>query len=154
MLNRLADLRCKEVVNVCDGARLGFVADVVIDFSRPETLEEVYRYVRRTGTPLVSGTTGYTDAQMARLKELAEFAPVLWSANYSLGVAVFVRALQAVSEALCHHRFYVTEDYLIRDFVDHSKEELLARRAAKREARQKAIAAGPKILSNDPGSSE
>ena len=31
MLNRLADLRCKEVVNVCDGARLGFVADVVID---------------------------------------------------------------------------------------------------------------------------
>ena len=31
MLNRLADLRCKEVVNVCDGARLGFVSDVVID---------------------------------------------------------------------------------------------------------------------------
>ena len=27
-------------------------------------------------------------------------APVLWSANYSLGVAVFVRALQAVSDVL------------------------------------------------------
>ena len=31
MLNRIADLRCKEVVNICDGARLGFVCDVVID---------------------------------------------------------------------------------------------------------------------------
>ena len=31
MLNRIADLRCKEVINTCDGARLGFVSDVVID---------------------------------------------------------------------------------------------------------------------------
>jgi sporulation protein YlmC with PRC-barrel domain len=28
---RIADLRCKEVVNVCDGERLGFVEDVLID---------------------------------------------------------------------------------------------------------------------------
>ena len=31
MLNRIADLRCKEVINTCDGARLGYVADIVID---------------------------------------------------------------------------------------------------------------------------
>lgn len=31
MLNRLADLRCKEVINVADGCRLGFVCDVEID---------------------------------------------------------------------------------------------------------------------------
>jgi YlmC/YmxH family sporulation protein len=28
---RIADLRCKEVVNICDGERLGFVDDVLID---------------------------------------------------------------------------------------------------------------------------
>ena len=27
---RLTNLRCKEVINVCDGQRLGFVADVEI----------------------------------------------------------------------------------------------------------------------------
>ena len=50
-----------------DLARLGSmnrVADVVIDFSRPEALDAVCEYVRRTGTPLVSGTTGYTPEQM------------------------------------------------------------------------------------------
>ena len=86
-----------------DLARLGSmnrVADVVIDFSRPEALDAVCEYVRRTGTPLVSGTTGYTPEQKQRLEALGSAAPVLWSANYSLGVAVFVRALQAVSDVL------------------------------------------------------
>ena len=86
-----------------DLARLGSmnrVADVVIDFSRPETLDAVCAYVRRTRTPLLSGTTGYTPAQMAELESLGTVAPVLWSANFSLGVAVLVRALQSVSGVL------------------------------------------------------
>ncbi len=31
MCNRFSTLKCKEVVNVCDGARLGFVSDVEVD---------------------------------------------------------------------------------------------------------------------------
>ena len=81
-------------------AKLGKVADVVIDFSRPEALAEVCSYVRRTGTPLLSGTTGLSAAQKEALESLGTAAPVLWSANFSLGVAVFVRALQAVSDVL------------------------------------------------------
>ena len=81
-------------------AKLGKVADVVIDFSRPEALAEVCSYVRRTGTPLLSGTTGLSAAQKAALESLGTAAPMLWSANFSLGVAVFVRALQAVSDVL------------------------------------------------------
>ena len=81
-------------------AKLGRAADVVMDFSRPETLPEICSYVRRTGTPLLSGTTGYTAAQKAELESLGTAAPVLWSANYSLGVAVLYRALQVVSDVL------------------------------------------------------
>ena len=79
---------------------MGRVADVVIDFSRPEALDAVCAYVRRTGTPLLSGTTGYTSAQSAKLRELGAYAPVLWSANYSLGIAVLYRALEVVSGVL------------------------------------------------------
>lgn len=79
---------------------MGKVADVVIDFSRPEALAEVASYVRRTGTPLLSGTTGYTAGQLEQLRSLGTAAPVLWSANFSLGVAVLVRALQSVSGVL------------------------------------------------------
>ena len=81
-------------------AGLGKVADVVIDFSRPEALPAVCAYVRRTGTPLLSGTTGYTPAQKAELESLGACVPVLWSANFSLGVAVLYRALRTVSDVL------------------------------------------------------
>ena len=80
--------------------QLGRVADVVIDFSRPETLPEVVSYVRRTGTPLLSGTTGFTSAQMAQSESLGAYAPVLWAANFSLGMAVLYRALREVSGVL------------------------------------------------------
>ena len=80
--------------------RLGKVADVVMDFSRPAALPEIAAYVRRTGTPLLSGTTGYTEAEKAALFALGSAAPVLWSANYSLGVAVLARALQVIAPVL------------------------------------------------------
>ena len=81
-------------------AGLGKVADVVIDFSRPEALPAVCAYIRRTGTALLSGTTGYTPAQKAELESLGACVPVLWSANYSLGIAVLYRALEVVSGVL------------------------------------------------------
>lgn len=74
-------------------AALGNVADVVIDFSSPGALAAVSEYVRRTGTALVSGTTGYDTAQLAALHALGEAAPVIHSANFSVGVAVFRRLL-------------------------------------------------------------
>lgn len=75
-------------------------ADVVIDFSRPETLPAVAAYVRRTGTALLSGTTGYTPEEKAELESLGAVAPVLWSANFSLGIAVLAKALSLVSGVL------------------------------------------------------
>ena len=39
-------------------------ADVAVDFSHPATPEPLAAYIRRTGTPLVSGTTGYSEEQM------------------------------------------------------------------------------------------
>lgn len=81
-------------------AKLGRVADVVIDFSRPGSLPEIASYVRRTGTPLLSGTTGFTAQDKRQLESLGAYAPVLWAANFSLGVAVLARALREVSDVL------------------------------------------------------
>ena len=80
--------------------KLGKAADVVMDFSRPAALPEIAAYVRRTGTPLLSGTTGYTEAEKERLFALGSAVPVLWSANYSLGVAGLARALRVIAPVL------------------------------------------------------
>ena len=75
-------------------------ADVAIDFSHKSMLDLVEAYVQRTGCALVSGTTGYDDAEMQRLQALGEKAAVIHSANYSLGVAVLRRLAAQAAEAL------------------------------------------------------
>lgn len=75
-------------------------ADVVIDFSNPAMQQYVNEYIRRTGAALISGTTGYQAEQMEEMKNLAEYAPVLYSANYSLGVAVFRYLLEQIPEEI------------------------------------------------------
>ena len=75
-------------------------ADVAVDFSHPAMLEPLAAYIRRTGTPLVSGTTGYSEEQMDSLRQLGESAAILYSANYSLGVALFRQILEKIGPAL------------------------------------------------------
>jgi len=95
-----------QIVGVVDVNSIGSLqtldeaADVAMDFSNPAALPAISAYIRHTGTPLLSGTTGMTAAELASLDGLGQFAPVLHSANYSLGVAVFRRALGEVSRVL------------------------------------------------------
>lgn len=80
--------------------RTGKIADAIIDFSSPAALPYITNYVRRTKTPLVSGTTQYTPEEQALLFSTAEYVPILWSANFSIGIAVFRKALQTISDSL------------------------------------------------------
>ena len=89
-----------DIDNISDLETLGKVGDIVIDFSHPAALPAVAAYVRRTGTALLSGTTGCTAGDMAVFTELGRYAPVMHSANYSVGVAVFRRVLEQISGVL------------------------------------------------------
>ena len=89
-----------DVGNLSDLETIGRTADVAIDFSAPASLPAVAHYIRRTGTPLLSGVTGLSEAELAIFDDLGHYAPVLHSANYSLGIAVFRRALQDVAATL------------------------------------------------------
>lgn len=74
--------------------------DVIIDFSHPDNLENTLSFSKNTGIPCVIGTTNLTNEQKALLKETANSAPVLYSANYSLGVAVIKKAAKMLYDAL------------------------------------------------------
>lgn len=87
-------------------------ADVLIDFSNVATLPATLAYARRCGCAVVSGTTGYTDDQLAQLRELGSEAPVVWSGNYSIGVAALRHLTAQATRELpgfdveiveCHH---------------------------------------------------
>ena len=89
-----------DIGNLSDLETIGRVADVAIDFSAPAALPAVAHYVRATGTPLLSGVTGLSEGELAVFDDLGRFAPVIHSANYSLGVAVFRRVLEEVAGTL------------------------------------------------------
>lgn len=73
---------------------------VVIDFSHAGAFDQVLEWCRRERVALVSGTTGLTDAQQVRMSEASAAIPVLWSANFSLGVAVLSQLVAEAARAL------------------------------------------------------
>jgi len=71
-------------------------ADVIIDFSHPDMLQTIIEAEK----PSVIATTGYTDEQTEQIKKLAEKVPVVFSANYSLGITVMKRVLSEIAPIL------------------------------------------------------
>lgn len=64
--------------------------DVVIDFTRPQELDEMLAYCLTNGTALVAATTGYTPEQVEKIKSAASKIPVFFTANMSLGINLLV----------------------------------------------------------------
>lgn len=75
-------------------------ADAIIDFSYPGNLDGILERARRDGAAVVIGTTGFSEAQAAQIREAAQTLRVMYASNYSLGVAVLKRAVALVAPAL------------------------------------------------------
>lgn len=74
--------------------------DVAVDFSLPEGFDVMLSACRARGAALVSGTTGLSAAQLAVLDAAASGIPVLWAANFSLGVVVLEDLARRAAQAL------------------------------------------------------
>ena len=75
-------------------------ADLAIDFSNKAALPHVLAYVERTGCALVSGTTGFGADEQEQIRALGAKSRVIWSGNYSLGVAALRHATSLVASAV------------------------------------------------------
>jgi 4-hydroxy-tetrahydrodipicolinate reductase len=88
---------------------------VVIEFSTPAATLEHVRLAAEKKIPIVIGTTGSDQNQLAEIKKLSRQTPILLSANMSLGVNLLVSLLGKVAKTLgddydveiieAHHRF-------------------------------------------------
>lgn len=74
--------------------------DVAVDFSLPEAFAPLLALCLERGAGLVSGTTGLDPGQQAAVDAAAGRIPVLWSANFSLGVAVLGELVERAAAAL------------------------------------------------------
>ena len=64
--------------------------DLLIDFSHPDALQDIYDYCRRQGgnIPVVLATTGYGPEQDMLVGLLEKICPVERSSNYSRGIRI------------------------------------------------------------------
>lgn len=74
--------------------------DAAIDFSLPEGFDAILGLCVARCKPLVSGTTGLSDAQLGALEAAAVRIPVVWASNFSLGVAVLHDLVERAARAL------------------------------------------------------
>ena len=89
------------------------VPAVLVDFSSAQAFDEALAIAVSRRIAFVSGTTGLGAEQQAAMRRAAETIPVLWSANFSIGVAVLARLARDAARALsgwdceiveAHHR--------------------------------------------------
>lgn len=74
--------------------------DVAIDFSLPEGFDGILATCVERHAALVSGTTGLAMSQRDAIATAATGIPVLWAANFSLGVAVLSELVERAASAL------------------------------------------------------
>jgi 4-hydroxy-tetrahydrodipicolinate reductase len=74
--------------------------DVLVDFSGPVAFDAALALAVERRAGFVSGTTGLRAEQFEAMQHAARTIPVLWAANFSLGVAMLQRCARRVAAAL------------------------------------------------------
>jgi 4-hydroxy-tetrahydrodipicolinate reductase len=85
---------------VADAAAALNGADVYIDFTRPEASLEHARLADSLGIAGVVGTTGFDGDPAALLAAAAPRTPLVWAANFSVGVNLLLRLVEDAAAAL------------------------------------------------------
>ena len=105
-------------VAVSSDLRVGLAnASVLIDFTRPEGTLAHLEVCRALGVNAVIGTTGFSDAQKAKIAAAARDIAIVMAPNMSVGVNVTLKLLEMAARALssgydievieAHHRHKV-----------------------------------------------
>lgn len=80
-------------------------ADAVIDFSAVACLDDILEYCVEKQIPAVLCTTGYTEEQLAKIKETSKQVALLKSANMSLGINLLIKMLKDATAVLADAGF-------------------------------------------------
>lgn len=78
--------------------------DVIIDFSNPLVLDDMLTFAVDNQTPVIICTTGFSDAQVHKIKDTAKQIPVFYSGNMSLGINVLI-ALSKMAAKVLYNSF-------------------------------------------------
>lgn len=81
-------------------------ADVIIDFTSPQTLEDgLMEVAKAKNMAVVLCTTGYSPEQLEKVSEASKDIAILRSANMSLGINTMAKLIQEAAKVLANNGF-------------------------------------------------
>lgn len=86
-------------------------ADVLVDFTGPESAVGYAEICADEGVAFVTGTTGFDDAELTALRDASDAVPVLKAANFSRGIAALRRAVREAVAAVPGYDVELTETH-------------------------------------------
>ena len=98
-LYKVSDIQSSKLV-IANSSKLIKEANVIIDFTTPESTLDNLKIASANKTSVVIGTTGMTDAQKKKVKSYSKKIPILMSSNMSLGVNLLFNLVQQTASAL------------------------------------------------------
>lgn len=114
-VGELAGIGQKTLTCAAISSLKGDHADVMIDFTLPSIIESNLARCVENNVPVVIGTTGLNDQQLAAIDEAAKHIPIVFAANYSVGVNLMLSLVRQAASVLghtadieiteAHHRF-------------------------------------------------
>lgn len=117
IIEEIALQRGHEIVKIIDEDNLHELAseefrsaDVAIEFTRPQAAVDNILKCFAAGVPVVSGTTGWTDA-LPELKDMCARGEgtLLWSSNYSIGMNIFMALNRRLADTMAKFPEYHPE---------------------------------------------
>lgn len=78
------------------------LADVAIDVTLPVVTDDIIEACRVSGCPLVVGTSGLSDEQLATLRDAANSIAVLPAANFSIAMTLMMGVVREAAAKLAH----------------------------------------------------
>lgn len=100
-----------------DAEELFKKSDAVIDFSAPAATRKHIALAGKYKKPLIIGTTGLSPADEKKIHVAAKTAPIVYAANFSIGVNVLLSLVQGAAGAL-------DDDWDIEIFESHHKHKV------------------------------
>jgi len=91
--------------------------DICVDFTNPLATLENLEIAHKAKKPYLTGTTGFTDEQLAIIKEISNEIPILYSPNFSFGINLLFKIIKEMIK-------FLPDDYDISLIETHHKKKL------------------------------
>lgn len=86
-------------------------ADVAIDFSNADAIEEICRAAGQNRQPLVIGTTGHSSMQRELIEKTARELPIVFASNFSVGVNALFALTRKTAEIVRDFEIEIIETH-------------------------------------------